>query len=76
MSAIPYPVQLLVGLLAYSGIVRTLRGQRTGRLTEEEVHILQEEVKYGKTRMQSWPCQEARPLTVIFVFGAWRGPTN
>ncbi|KAI1372118.1 hypothetical protein F4677DRAFT_433528 [Hypoxylon crocopeplum] len=36
MAAIPYPIQVLVGLLAHRGVMRTLYGQGTARWTPEE----------------------------------------
>lgn len=43
MASIPYPIQLLVGLLAYNKITATLNGQGTGLLTSEEVDNFQRE---------------------------------
>lgn len=37
LSALPYPVQVVVGLLAYRQNMRTLYGQGTGRFSPEEV---------------------------------------
>ncbi|KAK5992311.1 Failed axon connections-like-like protein [Cladobotryum mycophilum] len=37
LSAVPWPLQILVGLLAYRSVSRTLYGQGTGRFTSEEV---------------------------------------
>ncbi|KAL4934364.1 uncharacterized protein BDV17DRAFT_286079 [Aspergillus undulatus] len=37
LSAIPYPVRILVGLLIYRSTVQTLHGQGTGRYSAEEV---------------------------------------
>ncbi|KAI2627777.1 hypothetical protein GGR54DRAFT_636899 [Hypoxylon sp. NC1633] len=36
MAAIPYPIQVVVGLLAHRGVMRTLYGQGTARWTPEE----------------------------------------
>ncbi|KLU88053.1 hypothetical protein MAPG_07040 [Magnaporthiopsis poae ATCC 64411] len=44
LGQLPYPVQVVVGALAYRGVVRTLFGQGTGRLTAEEKAELQNEV--------------------------------
>ncbi|KAK1707639.1 putative glutathione S-transferase [Colletotrichum lupini] len=37
MNAIPWPIQNLIGLLAYRGVTRTLYGQGTGRFSTEEL---------------------------------------
>lgn len=43
MAAIPYPIQVLVGLLAHKGVMRTLHGQGTARWTPEERLAIQQE---------------------------------
>ncbi|KAI0022462.1 hypothetical protein F4780DRAFT_173420 [Xylariomycetidae sp. FL0641] len=43
MAAIPYPIQVVVGLLAYNKISGALNGQGTGRLTRHEVATLHQE---------------------------------
>lgn len=47
LAAIPWPLQWLVGLLAYRGVASALYGQGTGRLSDEEVRLLKEEVWEG-----------------------------
>ncbi|OQU97668.1 Glutathione S-transferase, domain-containing protein [Cladophialophora immunda] len=42
--SMPYPVRLLVGLLIYRGVTKTLHGQGVGRLTGEEVRSLKSEI--------------------------------
>ncbi|KAF3807458.1 hypothetical protein GCG54_00008919 [Colletotrichum gloeosporioides] len=37
MGAVPWPIQPLIGLLAYRGLTRTLYGQGTGRFTSAEI---------------------------------------
>jgi hypothetical protein len=37
LSALPYPIQLVVGLLAYRQNMQTLYGQGTGRFSPEEI---------------------------------------
>lgn len=37
LAALPYPVQLVVGLLAHRGVMRTLYGQGTARFSREEI---------------------------------------
>ncbi|KAK8006926.1 hypothetical protein PG989_000916 [Apiospora arundinis] len=43
MSAIPYPLQLVIGLLAYKKTTASLNGQGTGLLTHDQMMELQEE---------------------------------
>ncbi|RYP43990.1 hypothetical protein DL768_009502 [Monosporascus sp. mg162] len=43
MAAIPYPIQLIIGLLAYNKATGALNGQGTGRLTQDQVAVFQQE---------------------------------
>ncbi|OAP58307.1 hypothetical protein AYL99_07397 [Fonsecaea erecta] len=42
--SMPFPVRVLVGLLIYRGVTKTLHGQGVGRLTSEEVRSLKMEI--------------------------------
>lgn len=44
LGALPYPVQVLVGQLAYRRMSATLYGQGTGRFTAEEITKFKTEV--------------------------------
>lgn len=44
LAALPYPVRVLVGNLAYRGVTSTLHGQGAGRYSDNEVHELKKEV--------------------------------
>jgi hypothetical protein len=44
LSALPYPVQLIVGLLAYRKVTQTLYGQGTGRFSTEEISSYRRQV--------------------------------
>ncbi len=44
LSALPYPVQLVVGLLAYRKVTQTLHGQGTGRLSAEEISAFRQQI--------------------------------
>ncbi|KAI3532389.1 hypothetical protein CSPX01_13487 [Colletotrichum filicis] len=48
MNAIPWPIQNLIGLLAYRGVTRTLYGQGTGRFSSEELAEFRRDV-WGHT---------------------------
>ena len=47
LAALPYPVQVIVGLLAYRKISQTSYGQGTGRLSAEEISSFRQEVWYN-----------------------------
>ncbi|KAL4871249.1 hypothetical protein BDV12DRAFT_194612 [Aspergillus spectabilis] len=38
LSAVPYPIRILIGLFIYRSTVRTLHGQGTGRYSSDEIH--------------------------------------
>jgi len=44
LSAIPYPIRVLVGLLIYRSTAQTLHGQGTGRYTDDEIQNFRVEV--------------------------------
>lgn len=44
LAAVPWPLQLLVGWLAYRSVTSALYGQGTGRLSGDEVLVFKEEV--------------------------------
>jgi len=44
LSALPYPIQLVVGLLAYRKVSQTLYGQGTGRFSAEEISSFRQQV--------------------------------
>lgn len=43
LAAVPWPARAVVGWMAHRAIVRTLYGQGTGRLSDEEVLLFKEE---------------------------------
>lgn len=44
LSALPYPAQVVVGLLAYRKVSQTLYGQGTGRYSAEEISSFRQEI--------------------------------
>ncbi|KAK8084241.1 hypothetical protein PG997_005512, partial [Apiospora hydei] len=46
-GALPYPLRVVIGLLAYRGTVATLHGQGTGRYSGEEIAAFRREVWEG-----------------------------
>jgi cyclophilin family peptidyl-prolyl cis-trans isomerase len=47
LAAIPYPVRVVVGVLAYRGIMSTLHGQGTARFSAEEIAAFRHEIWEG-----------------------------
>ncbi|KAI0133686.1 hypothetical protein BJ170DRAFT_690070 [Xylariales sp. AK1849] len=43
-QALPYPVRVVVGMMAYRGTIATLHGQGTGRYTPEEISGFRREI--------------------------------
>ena len=44
LAALPYPIQIIVGLLAYRGVMRTLNGQGTARFSAEEIRAFRRQI--------------------------------
>ncbi|PSK55204.1 hypothetical protein B9Z65_2593 [Elsinoe australis] len=44
LAPLPYPMQVIIGMLAYRGNVRTIYGQGTGRLSGEEIAASRAEI--------------------------------
>jgi len=44
LAALPYPMQVLIGLLAYRGVSRTLQGQGTMRFSTEEIRSFRKHI--------------------------------
>lgn len=44
LGAMPYPLRVVIGLLAHRGMVATLHGQGTGRYTAEEIAAFRLEI--------------------------------
>ena len=44
LRALPYPVQVVVGLLAYRKVTATLHGHGTGRFTDDELASFRQQV--------------------------------
>ncbi len=43
LAEIPYPIRVVVGILAYRGIMSTIYGQGTGRFNGEEIAAFRDE---------------------------------
>jgi hypothetical protein len=44
MASIPYPIRVIVGLLAWRRVNATLHGQGTGRFSLDEIHSMKESI--------------------------------
>ncbi|RJE21275.1 glutathione s-transferase [Aspergillus sclerotialis] len=44
LSALPYPLRIVVGNLIYRNIIKTLHGQGTGRYTDDEIRMFRKEI--------------------------------
>ena len=78
LAALPYPVQVLVGQLAYRKMSATLYGQGTGRFTAEEITKFKKEVwkSVNALLMASSRKSGSRgPNGIFFVLGG-NGPTE
>ncbi|EHA51083.1 hypothetical protein MGG_17222 [Pyricularia oryzae 70-15] len=78
--SLPWPMRNLVGLLAYRGQMATLKGQGTGRYSEEEIDVLRGEIL--KTVAALLEVSKAKlsdgakgPDTVFWAFGG-ENPTE
>lgn len=47
LSALPYPMRVVVGLLIYRNTTRTLRGQGTSRYSADEIRSFRREIWEG-----------------------------
>lgn len=84
LAALPYPIQLVVGLLAFRTVTQTLYGQGTGRFSTDElrtfkvkiwdnVNALLTEAKSNQSSSEEpfWVYGGSRPTeadTVVFGF--------
>ncbi|KAL8724267.1 MAG: hypothetical protein Q9181_006903 [Wetmoreana brouardii] len=77
-AALPYPVQILVGQLAYRKMSATLYGQGTGRFTPEEITQFKTEVWENVNALLTASSRKRRsgwPDGLFFVLGG-SGPTE
>ena len=78
LAALPYPVQVLVGQLAYRRMSATLYGQGTGRFTAEEITRFKKEVWENVNAMLTASSRKrgsGGPGGMFFVLGG-NGPTE
>lgn len=78
LAALPYPVQVLVGQLAYRKMNATLYGQGTGRFTPEEITKFKTEVWEGVNALLTASSRKrgsGGPDGMFFVLGG-NGPTE
>jgi hypothetical protein len=44
LSALSYPMQVIIGYFIYNGTVKTLHGQGTGRFSDEEIELFRRDI--------------------------------
>lgn len=67
--SIPYPMRLLVGILAYRGNVRKLHDQGTGRFTDTEIRAIVKEVWEGVSGMLQESQRQAKSGEPFWILG-------
>ena len=78
LAALPYPVQILVGQLAYRKMTATLWGQGSGRFTAEEISKFKTEVWENVNALLTVSSRKrvsGGPDGMFFVLGG-NGPTE
>lgn len=78
LAALPYPVQVLVGQLAYRKMASTLYSQGTGRFTPEEITRFKKEIWENVNELLWASSRKRGPGAsdgIFFVLGG-NGPTE
>lgn len=75
MQALPYPVQLVVGLLAYRENMKRLHGQGTGRFSAEEIAAFRREVWESFDALLAVSRRKAKDTETFWILGG-DGPTE
>ena len=74
-QALPYPMQLIVGLLAYRENMKRLYGQGTGRFSPEEIATFREEGWRSIEALLATSKQKAKRDELFWLLGG-KGPTE
>ncbi|KAK8068665.1 hypothetical protein PG994_005281 [Apiospora phragmitis] len=64
-GAMPWPLRVAIGLLAYRGTVATLHGQGTGRYAAEEIAAFRLEIWEASSPRDDGPTEEKEPFWVL-----------
>ena len=75
LHALPYPLQLIVGLLAYRENMKRINGQGTGRFSSEEIAAFQEEGWRSVDALLAASKRKAKKGEAFWVLGG-HGPTE
>lgn len=75
LQALPYPVQLVVGLLAYRENMKRLYGQGTGRFSAEEIASFRQEVWESFDALLAASRRKAKKNDTFWVLGG-EGPSE
>ena len=78
LATLPYPMQVLVGLLSYRKMSATLYGQGTGRFTAEEITKFKKEIWENVNALLTASSRKrgsGGPDGIFFVLGG-NGPTE
>ena len=72
LQALPYPVQLVVGLLAYRENMKRLYGQGTGRFSAEEIASFRREVWESFDTLLAASRRKSKKTEIFWVLGGER----
>ncbi|KAF2676409.1 hypothetical protein K458DRAFT_322126 [Lentithecium fluviatile CBS 122367] len=67
--SMPYPMRVIIGILAYRGNVRKLHDQGTGRFTDAEIRALIREVWEGISGMLEDSMRKAKDRDCFWILG-------
>ena len=73
LAALPYPMQILIGLLAYRGVTRTLHGQGTMRFSTEEISSFRKKIWENVNALLAESKRKAGAGAGNDVFWLWGG---
>ncbi len=72
LQALPYPVQLVVGLLAYRENMKRLYGQGTGRFSAEEIASFRQEIWESFDALLAASRRKSKKTEIFWVLGGER----
>ena len=72
LQALPYPVQLVVGLLAYRENMKRLYGQGTGRFSAEEIASFRREIWESFDTLLAASRRKSKKTEAFWVLGGER----
>lgn len=69
MAQLPFPMRVIVGNMAYRGILRTLHGQGTGRFSDDEICAFRKEIWESVNAFLEESRRHATPNECFWVLG-------